>query len=355
MVQNILKYSRLTNDGGKEEHFFWLRANKKHKNELFNFYNNLFEKEIEHKGYGFINSNLNFIAQLTKQSRKNKIIIHATQHLFRRPLLFWVFIHFFLNKKQKKNIVQVIWGLPMTLKGNGKGYIRNFLINVQCKAMSSIGKVVVLSLEDLQKAKQFYGLDNNLIQASYINEDFTQFNSIVKESLIGTKRIMVAHSAFPHNEHNQSFETIKNISDKDIEIICPLSYGEENYKADIIKKGKEIFGDKFTPLLSLLPRDEYHKLLASLNIYINHTVVQTSLYVIYFCVSTGVKMYLNKNNYNWMTHQGFKVNHVDELNNISFDEFVKPLPQDWVEYNAGLARKILSAEERAKKWRLIYS
>jgi len=56
-----------------------------------------------------------------------------------------------------------------------------------------------------------------------------------------------------------------------------------------------------------------------------------------------------------VTHQGFKVNHVDELNNISFYEFVKPLPQYWVEYNAGLAKKILSAEERAKKWKLIYT
>jgi dTDP-N-acetylfucosamine:lipid II N-acetylfucosaminyltransferase len=218
-----------------------------------------------------------------------------------------------------------------------------------------LGQIVVLSLEDLEKTKQYYALSDNVTQASYINEDFTQYTSAEIRNQTIPIRIMVAHSAFPHNNHFLTFECLSGFSDKDIEIICPLSYGKEEYRNEIIKKGEKLFGEKFTSFLELLPRDKYHNLLKSLTVYINHTEIQTSLYVIYFCVSIGIKIFVNQNNYNWMIHLGFKVNHTDELKDITFEELTKPLPNNWIKHNICLAKKILSAEERAKKWRKIYS
>ncbi len=355
MVRNILKYSNLTNEGGAEEHFFWLRKNKGDKKGLSYFYSNLFNDELRHKGYGFINSNFQLMLLLTKLSKTNKIIIHSIQSLFQRPLLFWFFTHYFLSKSKKKNIRQIMWGLPMSIDKKQKGLIRKELFKTQRKAMNSLGYIVVLSQDDRHKASQFYNL-KNLIVANYIRDAYTHYNSIGRSKQQNKAlQIMVAHSAFPHNNHFRTFKDLEIFRDKDLKIICPLSYGKEEYKNEILKKGKELFGGKFSPYIKLLPREEYHKLLASLDIYISHAEMQTSLYVVNYCICTGTKMYLNQNNYNWMKYQGFKVNHVNELEKITFDDLVKPLSQDLIEHNTGLAKKILSAEERAKKWRLMYS
>lgn len=356
MARNILKYSELTNNGGKDEHFFWLRSSKRDKKDLPSLYKELFKDELNHEGFCFIKSNLRLMFLIRRYSAKNIIVIHSNQSLYRRPLLFWFFIHFFLNRIQKKNIVQVLWGLPMSIEEKNSGIVRKAMFKMQCKAMSSLSYVVVLSEEDFRKAKQFYNLKGNLIQASYILNDSNKY--LEKSVRIDSRdncRIMVAHSAFSHNNHFSTFKYLEKFKDKNIEIICPLSYGDESYKKDVVKKGNEIFDVRFIPHLVLLPIDEYNKLLASIDIYISHAEMQTSLYVVYSCISAGTKMYLNQNNYNWMVHQGFKVNHVNELEGLTYEEFVNPLPQDWVEHNIDLAKRILTVEERAKNWKLIYS
>jgi len=356
MAKSILKYSELTNNGGKDEHFFWLRSSKRDKKDLPSLYQKLFKEELMHEGFYFIKSNLRLMFLLTRHSAKNKIVIHSNQSLYRRPLLFWFFIHFFLNRNQKKNIVQVLWGLPMSADVRNHNAIRRYFFSIQCKAMASLGYIVALSEEDYQKTKKFYNIGKNLIQATYMNDDFTKYKEIFKEKKTNNiKRIMVAHSAFSHNNHFITFKYLEKFKDKNIEIICPLSYGDESYKKDVIKKGNEIFGVRFIPHLELLPIDEYNKLLASVDIYISHAEMQTSLYVINYCICSGIKVYLNQNNYNWMDHQGFKVNHVNELEGITYEEFVNPLPQDWVEHNIDLAKRILTVEERAKMWKKIYS
>jgi len=136
---------------------------------------------------------------------------------------------------------------------------------------------------------------------------------------------MISHSGFEQNNHIQTFKLLERFKNENIQIICPLSYGNSDYVKNVIAEGERIFKEKFIYFLDLLPRNDYINLLASIDIFIANTSVQTSLYVIHFGLCIGMKMYLSGNNYNSIKLLGFKTNHVKELDTISFVEFTSPI------------------------------
>lgn len=59
----------------------------------------------------------------------------------------------------------------------------------------------------------------------------------------------------------QALDAMKGLASEDIEIICPLSYGDKSYGEQVIEYGNKLFGDKFLPILNYMSPDEYSKLL----------------------------------------------------------------------------------------------
>lgn len=86
------------------------------------------------------------------------------------------------------------------------------------------------------------------------------------------QNILVGNSADPNNNHIEIFNILRGLSiPADSKIIVPLSYGEMNYKNEIIAIGKRMFGDNFQPVTQMLEMKEYVDLLASCSIVIfNH-------------------------------------------------------------------------------------
>lgn len=69
---------------------------------------------------------------------------------------------------------------------------------------------------------------------------------------------------------------------------------------------------------------DYAKYLDNCNIYICDEIRQTGLAAIYTLLKLGKKLYLNGNNYNWVTSLGCKVHHTDELTQSSISDFLTP-------------------------------
>ena len=76
----------------------------------------------------------------------------------------------------------------------------------------------------------------------------------------------------PSNNHLEILSKFVQIKDTDIQIICPLSYsGDSVYINSVVEMGKELFGDKFVPLLNYIEPEEYTDLLWNIDIAImNH-------------------------------------------------------------------------------------
>lgn len=103
-------------------------------------------------------------------------------------------------------------------------------------------------------------------------ETCAQYAYIPNESLsnecanIENMRILLGHSATFEDMHADGFEVLSKYKDNDIEIYAPMSYGSIEYRDEVITKGKEIFGEKFIPLLNFMHTSEYFKFLKTIDI-----------------------------------------------------------------------------------------
>ncbi len=75
----------------------------------------------------------------------------------------------------------------------------------------------------------------------------------------------------PSNNHEQVFSMLKKFKNKNIKIICPLSWKSKITLKKQSHWAQSIFGAKFIPLTEFIEPDEYMKILSDIDIAImNH-------------------------------------------------------------------------------------
>ncbi len=137
--------------------------------------------------------------------------------------------------------------------------------------------------------------------------------------------ILLGNSDTPTNNHFESFELLKKFKDNEIKIYCPLNYHKQDYAFLIAKRGKEIFGDKFIPILDFIPRDEYFHMINNVDIcFMNHKRTQAAGNISVL-IRKGAKIFLNKKStiYHLFKDLGLKVYTTEEIVDISFSELQK--------------------------------
>lgn len=124
--------------------------------------------------------------------------------------------------------------------------------------------------------------------------------------------IQVGNSGNPTNEHLEVFDWIQRITSREFRVCCPLSYGSRAHIDDVIRRGAELFGERFTSLTDLLPPDAYNRHLAGLHaLILNHRRHQgfgNALISLYL----GTKVYLRSDVSTWRYL-------VDALGGVVFD------------------------------------
>lgn len=119
-------------------------------------------------------------------------------------------------------------------------------------------------------------------------------------ALIGMRcdgnNIFFGNSAGIANNHFDTLVQLKKVGIGDREIITPLSYGSQWERNICVKFGKFLFGKKFKPLLSFMPRSEYNAQMLSCSIMIQphwrpnaHGNIITALWL-------GMRVYLSERN-----------------------------------------------------------
>lgn len=359
MIEEILRNAPETNKFGVEEHYFLLRDENNNFSSLSNNHNssNLYLKvfkDYKTLNYKFLHNSLSFIKCMFMIESGDRIIIHSTQTLFGRNKLFWLLL-FIMGNNFRKRCSIILWGVAEKQKIS-KNLFSGIFNEIKKIVLKSLRYVVTLSLDDSEKIKDWFKISNVII-SGYIRDTYNEFKVYTKliDESQELKKIMISHSSFSHNYHIEILNLLGRFKDENIEIICPLSYGSIEYREIVIGRGKQIFGDKFKYYDKLLSRSEYNNLLASIDIYISNALMQTGLYVIAFCICAGKKLYLRGNNYNWMTHLGFKVNNVKEIGQLSYNDFINPVEDDWQVSNDLLASEVFSIKPKIEDWKLFYS
>lgn len=86
----------------------------------------------------------------------------------------------------------------------------------------------------------------------------------------GRYNLLLGNSATIENQHFDAFSYLKPFSSH-VNIYCPLSYGDMNYRNSVIEVGKTYFHANFFPMLEYLPLDSYNRFLERMDVgFFNH-------------------------------------------------------------------------------------
>ncbi len=135
-------------------------------------------------------------------------------------------------------------------------------------------------------------------------------------------RIILGNSATSENQHKYVFEILQHLKDENIEIFCPLSYGDEAYGKDIAILGEKIFGSKFHPIFEWISMEKYIKFLSTFDIGIFGCDRQQAMGNINSLLRLGKKVYLRSDTsmfFNY-TKVGFKCYDIETIRDSSVED-----------------------------------
>jgi dTDP-N-acetylfucosamine:lipid II N-acetylfucosaminyltransferase len=165
------------------------------------------------------------------------------------------------------------------------------------------------------------------------------YGSVERTYMPGAKEIygtniLVGNSATATNNHLDSFKLLSALELGDRRIVVPLSYGDARYRKAIIAHGRELFGDRFCPIVDFMPLDQYNTLIAQCSVVVmGHRRQQgggntvTQLY-------KGAKVFLDEANtvYQYLKNRGAFVNTLSELKE-GREHVLEPLTKEQIHTN----------------------
>jgi hypothetical protein len=155
-------------------------------------------------------------------------------------------------------------------------------------------------------------------------------------------RILVGNSATETNCHLEAFALIARHAKPDMEVHCPLSYGDARYRDLVVANGRALFGDRFKPMLEMLPLAAYNDFLAGIDIAVMHHNRQQAMGNIVSLLALGKKVFMRPDQAHsrYLQHLGmatWDLNHFDP----------SPLPADIRARNIEIARTHFCADRLA--------
>lgn len=238
----------------------------------------------------------NIIKFIKYCNKLDKIILHS---LF---MPSWLKYYLFLNKSVLRKSNWVIWGGDLYLyKMRNKNLKSDLNEVIRRKIIKNLGGLITHIKGDYELAKEWYGAKGKYMYSFMYPSNLYKYYDLSKNNL-DIKRtiyIQIGNSADPTNNHLDIFKKLEVYSDKNIKIICPLSYGDEDYKNKVINEGKKIFGNKFNPLLKFMDIKEYLEVLSEIDVAIFNHKRQQAVGNITSLLGFGKKVYIRSDITTW--------------------------------------------------------
>lgn len=251
-------------------------------------------------------------------SEARKIVVVG---FFNVELTFFLLFHKTLRKKT-----------AIALHG-GEFYGQRGKTSLKRKAFYALRKMVIKNVEacctfttdDYRVAKQFYKLPDR----HYLVELPWHFDVLLEQAMEPKPTspfvVMVGHSALKEDHTLEVLQQLARFRQDEIKIIAPLSYGEDEYRREVLDLGARLFGEKFTPLLEWIEPDVYQKLLQSVSVFVIGTDRQAGTFNINLLLRLGCKVYIRKDTTMWTFFSqecNCELFDISSIQNLDFAEFV---------------------------------
>lgn len=280
------------------------------------------------KQYNVIDFNedlMSLVRLVSLLKKADKIILHSLYNRKLSTLLFFL-------PAYKKKIVWIVWG------GDLYPYIRE-TIDIKLKAYDIIrsnlikrANIIAALVEgDLKIVSENYKTNAKLMTAIYMSDERTKHIKILNEkekinNKDTTVNILVGNSATESNQHKEILGILQKFKKENINIYCPLSYGNETYAKEVRQIGNQLFGNKFISIDNLMSMKEYMELLDTMDIGIFNNNRQQGLGNIYSLMYLGKKVYIRNDTSMWEeTDQlmGLKIFSISDLKDESYANLIK--------------------------------
>lgn len=246
----------------------------------------------------------------------DKIILHS---LINIKVVQFLFVFRFLLPK----CYWFVWGAGLYERNTNiklntkKAKIKEFL---RYPVIKNMGHIVTSIYGDYEKAQLWYNASADNIPLFMYPASL--FHDVpIREKKTDKITMLIGNSADPTNNHKEIFSIISSEINENINVVCPLSYGDEAYAKEIAELGYELFGDSFTPLLDYMQYDQYIDLLSDVDIAVFNHQRQQAMSNIRILLGMGKKVYMNPNNsgYNTLNSLGAIVHDIS-LFNLDFSK-----------------------------------
>ncbi|GAH80465.1 unnamed protein product, partial [marine sediment metagenome] len=151
----------------------------------------------------------------------------------------------------------------------------SFFYAIRKKVIKKLDYVISAHLGDIRLFKKYYktkaeclfqNIYTNPIDLQKIDKNINFEKKIYKFRKNGNKLLLLGNSGSPSNNHLDLMIRLSEMKKQNFKIICPLSYGPPTYINKIVEKGKNLFGERFIPLLKFLKPDIYFSILKQIDI-----------------------------------------------------------------------------------------
>jgi hypothetical protein len=298
----------------------------------------------------YIDNSTKFMFQLLpKLISARRIFIH---YLPLGPSLYaWYAFRFLLKKA-----TWILWGSDLY-------YFRYRSANFQSSVYEFLRKGIIKKIPviacfikgDYEIAKQVYKTNALYKYVVYpIPTDFQYLATLKKTGRnFNGNTILLGNSAADTNQHIEILKILSRFRDRDLKIICPLSYaGQENYIQNVISYGTSIFGSKFIPILDMMTPEEYSNLISSVDIAIMNHQRQQGLGNVLALLYLRKKVYIRKDTtpFQYFSDLGIHIYDTLDLSSETFEEIFR-MDEPSKESNASIIGKEFSKENYVAVWK----
>jgi dTDP-N-acetylfucosamine:lipid II N-acetylfucosaminyltransferase len=243
---------------------------------------------------------------IKKMKEARKIILHGIWY----DKLCEILLN---NDELFEKIYWIMWG--------GDFYFPEKHSELKKEVIKKINHCVTFMPQEFEYLKKYYFCKNSQY---YKSTSFMYLSNIYQESEITLERnnnnnkinIQIGNSATPENMHFEIFEKLKKYKNENIMIYSPLSYGNKEYAKKVFLKGKEIFGDKFKPIIEFMSLEDYRKWMKNIDIGIFYNNRQQGVGNVTTLLGMGKKVYLRNSvsTFLFFKELGFKIYDFNDFN-----------------------------------------
>lgn len=136
-------------------------------------------------------------------------------------------------------------------------------------------------------------------------------------------KILLGHSAIAEMCHMYGMELLYPYRNEEIQVYCPLSYGDKAYADQVIAAGKEMFGEKFIPLLDFIEPYAYYAFLSEIDVAVFPMKRSFGLTTLTYLNAIGKKIYVCEQLVKDFKCYGINAQDIAQIKGMNYEEFIK--------------------------------